>query len=88
MKIEEKLWKELEVVKVSIVYMNYNLWYYQVLLFVVYYITTWMKIGSWPSIAETNLKPVLTLVTELLAVRSITLASAFICVWLTYTPNV
>jgi len=47
-----------------------------------------MKIGSWPSIAETNLKPVLTLVTELLAVRSITLASAFICVWLTYTPNV
>jgi hypothetical protein len=27
-KIEEKLWNELETVKVSIVYMNYNLWYY------------------------------------------------------------
>jgi len=31
MKIEEKLWKELEAVKMNIVYMNYKLWYYQVL---------------------------------------------------------
>jgi hypothetical protein len=86
--IEKKLLKELEAVKVSIVYMNYNLWHYQVLLFVVYHITTWMKIVSWPSIAETNLKTVLMYVTELLAVRSITLASACILVWLTYTPHV
>jgi len=33
--------KELEAVKVSVVYMHYNLWYYQVLLFVIYHITTW-----------------------------------------------
>jgi hypothetical protein len=32
--------KELEAVKVSVVYMNYNLWYYQVLLFVICHITT------------------------------------------------
>jgi len=32
--------KELEAVKVSVVYMHYNLWYYQVLLFVIYHITT------------------------------------------------
>ena len=87
-KIEEKLWKELEAVKVSFVYMNYNLWYYQVFLFVIYHVTTWMKIVSWPSIAETNLKTVLIQVTEFLAVRSIILASACILVWLTYTPHV
>jgi len=88
MKIEEKLWKELEAAKLSIVYMNYRMWYYQVLLFVVYHITIWIKIVSWPSIAETNLKAVLICVTELLAVRSITVASACILVWLTYTPHV
>ena len=87
-KIEEKLWKELEAVKLSIVYMNYNLWYYQVLLIVVYHITTWMKIVSWPSIAETDLKAVLMHVTELLAVRNIMLAIACILVWLTHTPHV
>ena len=72
----------------SIVYMNYNLWYYQVLLFVVYHITTWMKIVSWPSIAETNLKAVLIHVTELLTLRSITVLIACIFVWLTYTHHV
>jgi len=87
-KIEEKLWKELEAVKLSIVYMYYNLWYYQVLLFVVYHITTWIKIISWPSIVGTNLRAVLIDVTELLAVRSITLANVCILFWLTYTPHV
>jgi len=29
--IEENLWKELEAVKVNIVYISPNLWYYQVL---------------------------------------------------------
>lgn len=47
-----------------------------------------MKIVSWPNIAETNLKAVLILEAELLVVRSITLASACILVWLTYTTHV
>jgi len=47
-----------------------------------------MKIVSWPSIAETDLKAVLMHVTELLAVRNIMLAIACILVWLTHTPHV
>jgi hypothetical protein len=46
-----------------------------------------MKFVIWPSNAEIYFSAVFIHITELLAAKSITVTSACILVWLTYTPS-
>ena len=46
------------------------------------------EIDCWPTISETHFKAVLILTTKWLAAEYITVTSACVLVWLTYTPHV
>ena len=56
MEAEADLQSELQEVRVSVTYINHNIWYYRMLFFLVCRKAISMKIVSWPCIAELNFK--------------------------------